>query len=117
MGMLRVEAKVIGRKKPLFSDWSIPIPPDAAHDGGRITLRDLITWTVAEEVEAFRQRQEARRLENVLTRTQIQEGAERGKIDSGGHDVQQEVDVDHAIAVALQAFEDGIYFVFVDDQQ
>ena len=69
--VLRIEAKVIGRKKPLFDDWSIPIPPQAARDGGRITLRDLITWTVVEEVEAFRQRQAARRLETVLTRIQI----------------------------------------------
>src|SRR5690242_9160915 len=115
--VLRIEAKVIGRKKPLFDDWSIPIPPQAARDGGRITLRDLITWTVVEEVEAFRQRQAARRLETVLTRIQIWEGAERGKIDSGGSDLQQEVDVNQAIAVALQAFDDGIYFVFVDEQQ
>ena len=31
--------------------------------------------------------------------------------------MQQEVNVDEAIAVALQAFEDGLYFVFVDDVQ
>jgi hypothetical protein len=31
--------------------------------------------------------------------------------------LQQQVDSDEAVAVALQAFEDGLYFVFVDDLQ
>jgi hypothetical protein len=30
---------------------------------------------------------------------------------------QNEVDDDVAVAVALQAFEDGLYFVFLDGQQ
>lgn len=116
-GTITIEAKVLGQKKPVFSDWSIPIPPVAASSSGRLTLRDLITWTVGEEVVAFRERQEQRRLENVLSRAEIDQGIERGKIDMGGRDLQQEVNTDSAIATALQAFEDGVYFVFVDEQQ
>ncbi len=114
---ITIEAKVLGQPKKVFSDWSIPIPPSAANDGGRVTLRDLIAWTVREEVRAFRERQEQRRLERVLSRAAIAQGAETGKIEMGGQDLQQDVDPDSAVAVALQAFEDGIYFVFVDGQQ
>ncbi len=114
---ITIEAKVLGHPRKLFSDWSIPVPPEAARDGGRITLRELITWTVIEEVTAFQQRQEKRRLEQVLSRAEIQQAAEQGKIDMGGRDHQQEVDPASAIAVALQAFADGIYFVFVDGVQ
>lgn len=116
-GTITVEAKVLGQKKPVFSDWSIPIPPAATNSSGRLTLRDLITWTVGEEIAAFRERQERRRLENVLSRAEIDRGVERGKIDMGGSDLQQEVNTESAIVTALQAFEDGVYFVFVDEQQ
>jgi hypothetical protein len=116
-GTITIEAKMVGQKRPIFSDWSIPIPPIASSSAGRITLRDLITWTVDEEVAAFKERQEKRRLERVLAKAEIDEGVLKGKIDMGGQDLQQEVNTDQAIATALQAFEDGVYFVFVDDQQ
>src|SRR5258705_2098391 len=117
LGKITVEAKVSGQRRKLVSDWSVPIPPSAASDGGRLTLRDLITWTVSEEVTAFHERQEKRRLEHVLSRAEIKQSAQQGKIDMGGQMMPQEVDAATAIATALQAFEDGIYFVFVDDQQ
>lgn len=52
-----------------------------------------------------------------MSRRQIEQGAIGGKVDPGERDLQQEVSVDQAIAVALQAFEDGLYFVFIDDVQ
>ena len=77
----------------------------------------LITRVVREEVTAFRERQEARRLVSALTAAQIAAGAAKGKIDMGGRDDVQEVDADAAVATALLAFEDGLYYVFVDDEQ
>src|SRR5579871_1517306 len=104
MESITIETKVVGKPKKLYPDWSIPAPPSAASNGGRTTLRELITWVVSEEVEAFRQRQEERRLERVLTRAQIDDGVQRGKIDLGGRNMQQEVDTAAAVDTALQAF-------------
>lgn len=116
MANVIVEAKVVGRKRPVFSDWHIPLPPDV--DGrNNLTLRDLITTIVLKEVDAFKERQEKRRLAQVLSKDEIVAGAERGKIDMGERDLQQEVDSHAAVAHALQAFEDGIYYVFLDDVQ
>ena len=113
---LTVSAKVVGQKKPVFSDWHIPIPPQP--DGSSpLRLRDIISLIVTKEVEAFKQRQEARKLAQIFTAQQIQAGAERGKIDMGEHDLQQDVNEDAAVATALQAFEDGLYYVFIDDVQ
>jgi hypothetical protein len=70
-----------------------------------------------EEVIAFRQRAEERRLLRALTATEIAQGVEAGKIDSGGRDLKQTVDAHEAIVTALQAFQDGLYFVFIDGQQ
>jgi hypothetical protein len=114
--MLTISGKALGRKKPLFADWSIPFPPDLG-DGGSITLRDLIGRVVRAEVEAFKKRQQERLLFRALTEKQIQEGATKGKIESGGSDLNQKVDADEAVATALEAFEDGLYLVVVDEQE
>jgi hypothetical protein len=114
--MLTISGKALGRKRPLFADWSIPFPPDLG-DGGAVTLRDLITRVVRAEVEAFRARQQEQKLVRALTAPAIEEGASKGKIDSGGRDSKQKVDADEAIGTALQAFEDGIYLVVVDGEE
>ena len=116
-----VEGKLVGRRKPLFPDWRIPLPPARTETGSHLTLRDLIERIVREEVLAFTERQEQRRLARVLTASQIDQAAEAGKIDMGGREPDQHVDTDldaeQAVAVALQAFNDGLYYVFVDDAQ
>jgi hypothetical protein len=114
---ITVAARVIGRTRPAFPDWAIPFPPDLDYSGGSLTLRDLITRVVLEEVEAFQSRQEERRLTRVLSREQIEQGAALGKIDMGGLDLDQQVNSDEAVGTALLAFEDGFYFVFVDGVQ
>jgi hypothetical protein len=59
--MITIQGKALGRKKPLFADWSTPFPPDLG-DGGSLTLRDLVSRVVRTEVEAFKKRQQERRL-------------------------------------------------------
>ena len=117
MGLLTISARVVGRRKPLVPDWQVPWPPDEAGDGEALTLRELITRIVHEEVRAFEQRQQERKLVRILTEKEINAGLEKGRVNSGGRDLHQEVDADQAIATALQAFEDGIYLVFLDDEE
>ncbi|HLO15466.1 MAG TPA: hypothetical protein VK206_11590 [Anaerolineales bacterium] len=112
-----VEGKVVGQKRPLFTDWRVELPPLHENRGDHLKLRDLITSIVIKEVEAFRLRQEERKLARVMSRQQIEQGAIGGKVDPGEHDIQQEVNIDEAIAIAMQAFEDGLYFVFIDEVQ
>jgi hypothetical protein len=115
--MIVVEGKVLGQKRPLFTDWHIELPPIWQRDGDRIKLRDLITTVVVEEVDSFRKRQEERRLARILSRAEIELGASSGKVDPGERDLKQEVNEDDAVGTALQAFEDGLYYVFVDGVQ
>lgn len=117
MANMTIEGKVLGQKRKLFTDWAVPLPPDDLHQGRSLILRDLITYIVQQEVEQFKARQEQRRLEHFLSKEAITEGVKRGKVDMGGRDLQQEVNGDAAIGTALQAFEDGLYYVFVDDHQ
>ena len=116
MSSLVISGRSLGRKpKPLFDDFSIPFPPGVG-DGG-LTLRELITRIVIAEVEAFRNRQETRRLTRVMSASQIDEAAAKGKIDAGPSDLNQKVDEGDAVATALQAFEDGLYLVIIDGNE
>lgn len=112
-----VEGKVVGQKRPLFTDWRIGLPPMWENHGDHLRLRDLITSVVVEEVNAFRQRQNERKLARIMSKDEIEYAAAKGKVDSGEKDLNQQVDLDEAIANALEAFSDGLYFVFVDDVQ
>ncbi|MFQ3593294.1 MAG: hypothetical protein SNJ82_08920 [Gemmataceae bacterium] len=71
--MLTISGKALGRKKPLFEDFSIPFPPqwDSGGEGNETTLRDLITHVVRGEVAAFKNRQEERKLLNALSAADI----------------------------------------------
>lgn len=115
--IVTVEGKVVGQKRPLFSGWQVELPPIDERHGDHLKLRDLISSIVAKEVEAFQARQEERKLAWVMSQQQIEQGAIRGKVNPGERDIQQTVNTNDAISVALQAFEDGLYFVFVDEVQ
>lgn len=113
-----ITGKSLGRRKPLFADWSIPLPPEWRDDDGDggLTLRDLIERIVRDEVKAFRQRQHDRQFLRALTAREIAAAAEKGKVQMGESEVGlQDVDEDQAVGTALQAFEDGMYLVVIDE--
>ena len=112
-----VDGKVIGQKHPLFADWHVELPPTDEGNGGNLKLRDLIRSIVDKEVDAFKSRQEERRLARVMSRQEIAQGVEHGKVDPGERDLEPAVDNEESVAVALQAFQDGLYFVFIDEVQ
>ena len=116
MSTITISGKALGKKKPLFADWSIPFPPEWG-DGDHLTLRKLITRIVLAEVTAFKERQEERCLARVLSVAEIEKGMESGKVDSGGRELVQDVDEETAVAKALQAFEDGLYLVVIDGEE
>jgi hypothetical protein len=112
---LTISGKVMGKTRPMFTDWELTLPE--AVETTALTLWSLLTHLVRAEVSAFETRQSQRRLLRILSLEQIQLGLEQGKVESGGSELNQKVEVDKAIEVALQAFEDGLYFVFIDDEQ
>ncbi|HRX87030.1 MAG TPA: hypothetical protein P5572_18555 [Phycisphaerae bacterium] len=118
--MLTVLGRGVGQRRPLFEDFSIPPPPECG-DGGPLTLRELITHVVSIEVAAFAKRQQARRLDRVLSARQIEQDAARGRVSPEGRDPKLppavRVDPDEAVAVALEAFEDGLYLVIIDGSE
>lgn len=97
-----------------MNGWTVSLESDRS----QITLRELLSEIVLAEVEAFHDRQEQQRLPQVLTRDAILWGLNQGKVAMGGREFEpQKVDPQAAIATALQAFTDGLYYVFIDDVQ
>ncbi len=118
--MLLISGKAAGQRRPLFDRFSVPPPED--RDGGEpLKLRDLIAHVVAKEVANFDKRQDEKRLDRVLSASQIEAGEARGKISPEGRDPAQKppgkVDVAAAVAVALEAFVDGLYLVVIDERE
>jgi hypothetical protein len=109
---LSLSVKQIGRKKALTTrDYSLLNFP------GQPTLQELITRIVTLEVNAFRERQADNQFLRVLTESELLEASETGKISLGGQEFTQEVNVDDAIQTAIQAFQDGLYYVFHAENQ
>jgi hypothetical protein len=108
---LTISGKVMGKTQPLFTNWQLSIP------AGPLTLQELLTQIVRSEVAEFKERQSQRRLTRILSAADIDLGMNRGKIEAGGSELDQAVDVEGAIEAALQAFQDGFYIVFINKQQ
>lgn len=114
--MVTIEARATGRRRALAPAWQIPIGEHGA-GFGPLTLRELIARIVDEEVEAFRERRRDRRLVRVVSREEIELGLEAGRVSAGGTLGGGRVDEEEAVAVAHQAFEDGVYLVLIDGRQ
>jgi hypothetical protein len=112
---LTVSGKVMGNTQPIFANWELHLPEQV--EQAPLTLRALLTQIVLAEVAGFTDRQRQRRLLQVLSPAQISLGMEQGKVESGGSTVEQVIDLERATETALQAFIDGFYFVFLDEQQ
>jgi hypothetical protein len=111
---LLVSTRVLGKRKPLLDDFSVP-PPRLYPDGDDLRLRDLIEHIVHHQVQEFKRRQGARRFDRVLSDAQIAQAAMRGKVDPASKELEQDVNVEAAVANALLAFEDGLYLVIIDE--
>lgn len=111
---MTISVRTLGSKRPLLSDFDMP-PPDGLRDDGSLLVRDVIEHVVRGQVRMFRDRQDAQRFDRVLSSAKIEEGARKGKVDPAGKTLEQDVDTEAAVAAALQAFEDGLYLVIIDE--
>jgi hypothetical protein len=108
---LTISGKVLGKSQNLFTTWQMDLPAQSS------TLEELLERIVRSEIQAFQARQADRLLTKVLGLVDIEAGVAVGKVSSGGSELDQVVDVQGAVETALQAFKDGFYLVFIDDDQ
>ncbi|WP_231881610.1 hypothetical protein [Deinococcus puniceus] len=105
-----VETKIVGRRTPL-ERRPLELVGEVA------TLRGLIEQLVRAEVDGYNGRQAGAGLLRVLTERELDAGAAAGKVSVGPQESARLAEPDEAVKVALLAYNDGMYFVFVDDTQ
>ncbi|MGQ3481661.1 hypothetical protein [Paenibacillus sp. TY11] len=108
---LFVTVKSLGKRKPALArqEMELSSAPE--------TLRDLITATVALNVQKLREKQESVALIPFLTGEEVQAQGETGKVGFGSIYNDAVSDIKDAVNTAMQAFEDGLYRVFVCDEE
>ena len=112
--MIWVEGKTPGSKAPTFAPFGFE-PDEEGGDGSSYRVRHLIAKLVRESVRDFHLRENADAMK-VLTSEAIVEGLRKGKFGRAREE-KQTVDLEGATGQALQAFEDGLYLLFVDDDE
>ena len=101
---------MLGKKRPVLENLQIQLPDEF---NGSATLSQLIEVIVRQQVANFNQKGD--NLLRYLDSSQMQAMKKSGKIGFGEVYNTKTADVEKAVQDALQAFEDGLYFVFIDD--
>ncbi|HET6667346.1 MAG TPA: hypothetical protein VFG98_08715 [Intrasporangium sp.] len=105
-----VEARVVGRPHDIESR-PVAVTP------GSHSLRNVLRELVTEEVAAFERRQREQSLLRILTPADLVRGVETGTYAAERRAPQAAPPLDDAWRRAVEAFDDGLYYVFVDDHQ
>lgn len=85
-------------------------------DGTPATVRELILAVTAAGVAQYNERQQNSELLNCLTREEIEDKAQSGKVGFGVNYGGRQARLTTAQENAIQCFEDGIYRIFLDEQ-
>jgi len=109
--ILTLSIKMLGKKHPVLESISFPLSNQFPDNP---TLHDLLTELVTQQVEQFNVSRTEENLLPYLSESDISEQADRGKIGFGAVYNDKTVLLADALKTALQAFEDGLYFVFID---
>ncbi len=112
--MITITGRLIGMQKPLFEPWSIAIEPylDGNDDW---TLSELIEMVILEATTIFNNPpQDATFLQSVNARIAIANTSISEAIASD--QTAMDLQIGEAIASALQAFEEDVYLVVLDNE-
>ncbi|MEM9261894.1 MAG: hypothetical protein AAGA62_19785, partial [Bacteroidota bacterium] len=108
MADLTIQLKRLGKKKVHIMPYTIPPPA---------TLAELIAACVRAEIAAYNARREEVRLLPFLTPAEMDEQSTTGKIGFGDLENHTLAVEEQSIEVARQGFLDGLFTVFVDEDE
>ncbi|MBT9778263.1 hypothetical protein GPL15_17325 [Clostridium sp. MCC353] len=108
---VNIYVKKLGRNRP----QAVPITYD--YPASIRTVKDLLKETVRINLEAYKKGSRDTDIARVLTKEEIENQAESGKIAFGIHYNTNETEFETAVENAWQCFEDGITALFVDGER
>lgn len=110
---ITVRVKQAGRKHALIENKSIEIEDI----GENPTLENLLKAVVKQQVEEFNDKPVEKNLLPFLSKDEIEQKSESGKVGFGSIYNENKADLTKAQTTALQAFEDGMFAVFANDDE
>ena len=110
---VRVRAKVTGQRRrgDGVHELELPLAP------GPVSARQLIEAAVTAEVAAYEVRADDVTFLRVLTEQSLAQDLARGAVRLGDVERPGPVDLAEAVATALLAFDDGIFKLFVGEEE
>ncbi len=114
---IKVNVKHMGKRRQAVEPVVYDLPLGEKHKGeGIFTVRELIRELTRAGVEDYNERLEQPEILKCMTREEIEDMAERGKVSFGAVYGDRKADFGKAADSAVQCFEDGIYRIFLDDR-
>lgn len=114
---IMVNIKSMGKRRQSVVPVRYDLPlGDGAKSGGSFTVRELILGLTRAGVADYNQRLQQPDILKCLTKEEIQDKAESGKVSFGMIYGEKEADLQAAIDNAVQCFEDGIYRIFLGER-
>lgn len=113
---IKVTVKQLGRKHPVLSEQKL----DIAHDENTISLKNLLQLIVQQQVEAFNAKSfelEDEDYTKIPQENYLNILTDTGKVGFGSIYNDKKADLEKAQENAIQAFEDGMFAVFYNDEQ
>ncbi|SHE46665.1 hypothetical protein [Chryseobacterium sp. OV279] len=113
---IKVTVKQLGRKHPVLSEQKLEI----MYDDSRISLDDLLQLIVQQQVEAFNAQSfelEDTDYTKIPSENYLNILTDTGKAGFGSIYNEKKANLQKAQENAIQAFEDGMFAVFYNDEQ
>ncbi|MFP3598955.1 hypothetical protein [Chryseobacterium sp. SIMBA_029] len=113
---IKVTVKQLGKKHPILSEQKI----DIEYQGTDISVKNLLQLIVQQQVETFNAKSfelEEQDYAKIPMENYLNILTDTGKADFGSIYHQKEADLQKAQENAVQAFEDGMFAVFYNDEQ
>ncbi len=106
-----VQVKAAGKRRPVLERVPYEIPE------GICTLRDFLREIVDLEVECYNQKGKDVQVLPFLTKEEVEERAESGKVAFGRIYSEKKADPVKAVENTMQCFEDGLVRVFQNEEE
>lgn len=104
-----VESKIAGSAATQTRD--VPVPEASS------TLRDVLAVLVRHELAQYERRRQSSQMLRILTPADLARGVDTGVYGREARALAAPVSEQEAIARAVEAFSDGLFFVFCDQRQ
>ncbi|RRD94038.1 hypothetical protein EII17_10295 [Clostridiales bacterium COT073_COT-073] len=108
---IKINLKQIGKRRNAVKEEFYTISDDLQ------TVRELLVDLVTRQVQAFNAKVGTGQVIDYLTKQDIKDNGDVGKIGFGELANDKKQDLEKAIDNALQSFEDGIYCIFIGEEQ